>query len=788
MQSLKISERLVLAVLPALLVLTAVIAFLVAERHADATHSGQIVAFTETSRAIAAVVHELQRERGASVGFVASEGTKPEARTILLDQRRRTDQTIETYGRARTAGRGTTNAAIEAALTAADARLADLATTRRGVDGLDLGVPKVLSWYSDTIEGFFRTSAEVLKSVDDGRVTTSLITLQALMAAKEFAGQERATGNALVSSERSDPGRWRAFLETHAKEADRLGEFRMLAAGRHDALIERLGSSRELADLQVLRRVLISGFASRMADGVGAAEWWKATSAWVDLMKTVEDELDSAIIADATEAAASAQHQYRLFATVGILSLIAAAGIGFWVARSIVVPIGRVARTIDSMARGEIAVTAPAEMSTRSEIGRVSNAMRGFLEIMAERRRLESERAEHEARIEADRRAVLMTMAKEVEQATEQGMRQIVEGSGDVQAQARTMLESLRDAHAAAAEAASSAETTRALNADAAAMTGQVIQAITEIADQVGRSSSLTRDAVARADQSREAIDGLSRVTADIGEIVSTIADIAAQTNLLALNATIEAARAGETGRGFAIVAQEVKGLAGQTAHSTEEIGRKVAEIQAATKRAVGAIGSVTDQIATLDGVSSAIAAAMEEQRAAMSSFSQSVGRTNVAVDDVARRMLDIADRVTRSTTSAEHVATVSDAMKASSDRVRAEIPAIVESATRKAERRESDRWSSSAEIGVVIDGRETRTRLIDLSCEGARMVPVPGVVRGVRLTTALADLRVGAEVVWMEDGVAGLRFDRAIPTSLVERLGDARLSRAKTPSTPQAA
>ncbi len=789
MQKLKISERLILAVFPALAVLTAVIGYLVWERLDAITRSDQVVAFTETAQSVAALVHELQRERGASVGFVASKGETPAPRSLMLAQRKRTDVAAEAYRALRSReGRAGLDGRVEAALRKADARVADMTRLRASIDDLSLPVPGVLAGYSGMIDDFFQTTAEVLKSVDDATVTTSLITLQSLMAAKEYAGQERATGNALIAGGGFEPARWKAYVETSARQSDRLGEFRMLAAGVRDDLIATLDGSKALATVDRLRRIIAAAQESGRLDGVTTGEWWMATTDWVDELKDLEDTLSQALAADAIRHASASRQQFLVFAAIGLISLITAAGIGLLVARSITRPIGRVTGIIDMIAAGDTSATAPAPLPARSEIGRVSNAMRQFLDALAESRRLEDERAALDARAEAERRAVLMSMAQEVERATEQGMSEIVRGSGDVQTQARDMLETLRTVGAAASEAASSAETTRTLNADAAAMTTQVIMAIGEIADQIGRSSTLTRDAVGRADQSREAIDGLSRVTSDIGEIVSTIAEIAGQTNLLALNATIEAARAGEAGRGFAIVAQEVKELAGQTAKSTEEIGRKVAEIQTATKRAVGAIGSVTDQIATLDGVSSAIAAAMEEQRAAMNSFSDSVDRTNSAVDDVARRMIDIADRVAHSTTSAERVTDVSDAMKRSSDRVRAEIPAIVEEATRKAERRETDRWSSSAEIGIVVDGRETRTTLADISRDGARLTPVPGLRRGGTVVLVVEGRKVEAEVVWTEATEVGVHFARSIEAALVERLGEAIVSHSKRVTSAKAA
>ncbi|MER2606480.1 MAG: nitrate- and nitrite sensing domain-containing protein [Siculibacillus sp.] len=769
MQKLTVFERLALAVLPPLVVIAVLIGVVVQERREDVAHAVQVIGFAETSRAVSALVHELQRERGSSVGFVASKGAKPEARDLMTAQRKRTDEALDGYRRVRAAS--TAKGGVEAALTRADGKIGQLQATREGIDALTSPVPTVIGWYTGTIDDFFRTTAELVKSVDDGSTTVSLVTLQALMAAKENAGQERATGNGLVSAAKVEPDRWRAWVEALARENDRLGEFTAMASGAHDEAVKQVAAAPQRAVVDGLRKALFASLEAGAVVGVTPAQWWAATTAWIDALKEIEDGLNASIARAAEATAVAARFNFALIAISGAATLLIVGVIGLSVARSIAAPIRRTVRVIDAVAAGEVAVAAPPEMSARSEIGRVSNAMRGFLDALAERREFEEERRRHEAQIETHRRAVLVSMAEEVERATEVGMEEIVRGSGAVQSRASDMLAALREMGAAAQEAASSATTTRELNAEAAEMTGQVIQAIGEIADQIGRSSTLTRDTVDRAGESRAAIDGLSRVTADIDAIVSTITQIAEQTNLLALNATIEAARAGDAGRGFAIVAQEVKGLAGQTARSTEEIGRKVAEIQGATRRAVGSIGAITDAIGTLDGVSSAIAAAMEQQRAAMTGFSESVSRTNVAVDDVAARMIDIAERVSLSTRSAETVTAVSDTMRASSEQVRARIPAIVAEATRKAERRETPRHAASTPVPVVIDGEHRRTMLRDVSTDGARLEPIPGLVRGRRITLELGGRGVEAEVVWTDAEVVGVKFAVAIDAALVARL-----------------
>ncbi len=226
--------------------------------------------------------------------------------------------------------------------------------------------------------------------------------------------------------------------------------------------------------------------------------------------------------------------------------------------------------------------------------------------------------------LQADRMSELLDgFMREMAEPTEQ----LHGAAKDLNSSAESLSEMAQQAKTQSVTVAAASEETAAMVQSAASAGDQLARTIAEVEAHAVESSRLAAGAVNEVLQTNSTIDELAVVAKEISEVTQLINRIAGQTNLLALKATIEAARAGEAGRGFAIVAQEVKMLAGQTANATRNINKRIEAIQNVTHRSVEAIQGISSTIRELDRSSVRIASAVEQQTQA----AQEIARNLVA-------------------------------------------------------------------------------------------------------------------------------------------------------------
>ena len=184
----------------------------------------------------------------------------------------------------------------------------------------------------------------------------------------------------------------------------------------------------------------------------------------------------------------------------------------------------------------------------------------------------------------------------------------------------------------------------------------EMSNAIGEISEQITNSTKIAKEAVDKAETTNTTIRSLSKAAEEIGDIIGLINDIAEQTNLLALNATIEAARAGEAGKGFAVVASEVKSLASQTASATEQISTQIASMQDVTGDAVISIESIHEIINNISQAIVGISGAIEEQSSATQEIARNTQQAAQGTIEVTENVTNVSELASKTGTSAEHV------------------------------------------------------------------------------------------------------------------------------------
>jgi methyl-accepting chemotaxis protein len=327
---------------------------------------------------------------------------------------------------------------------------------------------------------------------------------------------------------------------------------------------------------------------------------------------------------------------YRMVIGVVLAAIAAGILIALVIARHIARPIVAITRTMSLLATGDTSMAIPA-LERHDEVGQIAQAVEVFKRNAIQATALAATRTAEQART-LDRTAQIETLT----QGFDRRISGVIDG---VAAAAGTLTATAEDEARTAADASRIASTVAAASAEAssnvqavAAATEQLAASIAEISQQVSRSSEIADRAVMQANDTTRTITSLAEAAREIGTVVQLIQDIAAQTNLLALNATIEAARAGEAGRGFAIVAGEVKALANQTTQATEQIGRQVDAIRTATDSAVDIIHKIGATIGDLNQIGGQLADSIRQQGSATQEIAQNIqfaaqGTSAVAVN-----------------------------------------------------------------------------------------------------------------------------------------------------------